>query len=213
MGVVEYGDADRLSPDEARQLLAALHTLSRDNPGFRAWSEYRVAGLVQKALLPEVISVLTGPGVEFGLKMMVLQALKGSELVPDLVPILVRMVRDRSQAFAVRSEASERLAALDAEIDWCAMIDELVVEGTQDSVRLASEVMEEVGFPTHTSSASRSRCCPRASARSGSTMVCSETCPTTASRAFWTACRPPPWPCRSASPRRASPPSATSPTV
>lgn len=146
MGVVEYGDADRLSPDEARQLLAALHTLSRDNPGFRAWSEYRVAGLVQKALLPEVISVLTGPGVEFGLKMMVLQALKGSELVPDLVPILVRMVRDRSQAFAVRSEASERLAALDAEIDWCAMIDELVVEGTQDSVRLASEVMEEVGF-------------------------------------------------------------------
>lgn len=118
MGVVEYGDADRLSPTEARAMFTALDALSQENPRFRAWSEYRVAGLVQKELLPEVATVLTVPGVEFGLRMMILQALKGSALVPDLTPILLNIVRDPKAAFATRIEASERLATLDANIDW-----------------------------------------------------------------------------------------------
>lgn len=146
MGVVEYGDADQLSVDQGRALLKALHTLSQDNPRFRAWSEYRTAGLVQKDLLPEVADLLTAPGVEFGLRMLILQALKGSSLVVELTPLLIDMVRDRSAAFATRSEAGERLAALDGAIDWVGILDELIAEETENSIRLASEFMDEVGY-------------------------------------------------------------------
>lgn len=150
MGVVEYGDADRLSPAEARTMFKALDALSQENPRFRAWSEYRVVGLVQKELLPEVAAVLTRPGVEFGLRMMILQALKGSALVPDLIPILVGVIRDPKAAFAARREASDRLAALDVDTDWSATLDDLIVEETENSIRLASEMMDEVGFDRFT---------------------------------------------------------------
>lgn len=146
MGVVEYGDADRLSPAQAREMLQALDGLSKDNPRFRAWSEYRASGLVQPALLPVVTEMLTGPGVEFGLKMMILQALKGSALIPNLTSVLTNILRDPAQAFATRSEAGERLVDLGDTVDWPGLIDGLVGEETSSSVRLASELMTALGF-------------------------------------------------------------------
>lgn len=146
MGVIEYGDADRLTPSEGRAMFAALNLLSRENPRFRAWSRYRLAGLVQKDLLPDIVEVLTGPDVEFGLRLLVLQALEGSALVSELSEILTAMVVDPAAAFATRSEAAERLAALEAQPDWSEIIDQLGAENTANSVRLASELMDEVGF-------------------------------------------------------------------
>ena len=81
-------------------MFAALHLLSRENPRFRAWSRYRLAGLVQKDLLPDIVEVLTGPDVEFGLRLLVLQALEGSALVSELSEILTAMVVDPAAAFA-----------------------------------------------------------------------------------------------------------------
>lgn len=146
MGVVEYGDADRLTEPQGRAMIGALRRLSKADPRFRAWTEYRASGLVQPALLPEVADILTAPGVEFGLRMMILQALKGSRLIPQLTPILLDIVRDPKAPFATRSEAGERLAALEEPIDWPSLIDGLISEETSSSVRLASELMDTVGF-------------------------------------------------------------------
>lgn len=146
MGVVEYGDADRLTEPQGRAMIGALHRLSKADPRFRAWTEYRASGLVQPALLPEVAEILTAPGVEFGLRMMILQALKGSNLISRLTPILLKILKDPKAAFATRSEAGERLAALDEPIDWPSLIDGLIVEESTSSIRLASELMDTVGF-------------------------------------------------------------------
>ena len=146
MGVVEYGDADRLTPGEGRALLDALAILSRDNPRFRSWSEYRVGGLIQPALLPEVQTVLADPKAEFGLRLLVLQALRDSPLVEKLTDTLLALLLDQKAAFANRNEAGERLAELETGIDWPAIITQLRAQRDEDSLRLASELMDEVGY-------------------------------------------------------------------
>jgi hypothetical protein len=146
MGVIEYGDADRLSVVEGRALFTALRALSQANPRFRGWTEYRAGGLVQAGLLAEVRAVLTEPEVEFGLRLLVLQALKGSPLVQDLAEVLLGLLRDRSAAYANRLEAGELMAALVENIDWPALVAELRAQDDEDGSRLAGELIDEVGY-------------------------------------------------------------------
>jgi hypothetical protein len=146
MGVVEYGDADRLTPEQGRALFRALQSVSRDNPRFRDWSEYRVGGLIQPALLPEIREILTDPEVEFGLRLLVLQALKGSPLVQDLADILLALLLNPMAIFANRREAGNRLADLEASVDWPDIIAQLRAQDDEDGVRLASELMDEIGY-------------------------------------------------------------------
>jgi len=143
MGVVEYGDADTLTMPQGRALLNALFELSKENPQFRDWTEYRASGLVQPGMLKEVRQVLLDGGVEFGLRLLVLQALKGSELVSPLYHELLSLLLDRDAIFALRSEAGDRLVEMDGETDWPNIIGELVGQATENSVRIASELMDE----------------------------------------------------------------------
>ncbi|MBO6827131.1 MAG: hypothetical protein JJ879_13070, partial [Sneathiella sp.] len=146
MGVIEYGDADTLSPAQGRALLSALLTLSRENPRFRDWSEYLVGGLVQPALLPEVRQVVCDPSVEFGLRLLILQALKGSDHVPMLHGELLALLLNTETAFALRGEAGDRLVEHGIAIDWPDVIEKLTGQGSENSVRLASKLMDEVGY-------------------------------------------------------------------
>jgi len=147
MGVIEYGDADTLSPAQGRALLSALLMLSSENPRFRDWSEYLVGGLVQPALLPEVRQVVSDPSVEFGLRLLILQALKGSELVSVLREDLLALLLDTKAVFALRGEAGDRLVELGGTAtDWPNVIENLIGQGSENSVRLASELMNEVGY-------------------------------------------------------------------
>jgi len=146
MGVVEYGDADALSPAQGRTLLNALYALSRDNPRLREWSEYRAGGLVQLTLLPEVREVLSNRDVEFGLRLLVLQTLKGSGLLSELREKLWALLLDDKEVFALRSEAGDRLAELELSADWPDVLRQLIQQKSDNSVRLASELMDEVGY-------------------------------------------------------------------
>lgn len=146
MGVIEYGDADRLNVREARALLDALGALSRENPRFRDLTRYRVGGLVQRELLPDVREVLRSPDTEFGLRLLVLQALEDSSLADELADVLLDILRDRGAAFANRSEAGERLAALGGGLDWPRILLELLAEKGDDGPRLAIELVNEIGL-------------------------------------------------------------------
>ena len=146
MGLIEYGDADDLTPVEGRALFEALRTLSRDNPRFRDWTEYRVGGLIQATLLPEIRETLTAPETEFGLRLLVLQALKGSSLLPELSDALLNLLLDSAAVFANRREAGERLTTLAPAFDWPAIIRQLRAQDDEDGVRLAIELMNQVGY-------------------------------------------------------------------
>jgi hypothetical protein len=146
MGVIEYGDADTLSAAQGRTLLEALYTLSRENPRFRDWSEYRVGALAQPALLPEVRGVLNDQDAEFGLRLLILQALKGSRTLPELRDDLLVLLLDDKEVFAVRSAAGYRLTEFDNRIDWPLLLQQLIQQNSESSIRLASELMDKIGY-------------------------------------------------------------------
>lgn len=146
MGVIEYGDADTLTGQQGRALLNALFELSNENPRFRDWSEYRVGGLAQAGMLAEVRDVVRDASVEFGLRLLVLQALKGSDLTPLLHDELLALLLDKDAIFALRSEAGDRLIEVTGATDWPEVVRKLVDEAGENSVRLTSELMHKLGY-------------------------------------------------------------------
>lgn len=146
MGVVEYGDADTLTMPQGKALLNGLFRLSKENPRFRDWTEYRAGGLVQPGMLPDVRQLLRDEGAEFGLRLLVLEALKGSTLTSPLYDELLTLLRDSNTVFALRSEAGDRLVEIGSETDWPSMIGQLIAQDTEDSARLASEMMFQLGY-------------------------------------------------------------------
>ncbi|GLK50880.1 hypothetical protein GCM10017621_03880 [Maricaulis virginensis] len=146
MGVIEYGDADTLTAQQGRALLNALFELSNENPRFRGWSEYRVRGLAQAGMLAEVRDVVRDASVEFGLRLLVLQALEGSDLTPLLHAELLALLLDKDAIFALRSEAGDRLIEVTGATDWPEIVRNLVDEAGESSARLASELMHKLGY-------------------------------------------------------------------
>jgi hypothetical protein len=146
MGFIEYGDADKLTPAEGRALLDALLDLSRDDPRFRGWAEYRVAGLAQPALLDDLRAIITSAEPEFGVRLLALEALEGSPLVGRLQPELEQLILDKDTPFALRAEAGRRLIEVEPTLDWSMLLAKLNARETEDDVRLALELMSEIGF-------------------------------------------------------------------
>lgn len=146
MGVIEYGDADALTPQQGRVLFTALRHLAEANPRFRDWADYRTGGLVQLELLPEIRDILTEPGVEFGLRLLVLQALTNSPLIAELRDELESILLSPTVEFANRSEAADRLVESGGAVDWPTIFQRLLDEHTDNSVRLVSEQMNKLGY-------------------------------------------------------------------
>lgn len=146
MGVIEYGDAENLTKSQSRTLLKALLELSKQNPWFRDWSDYRVGGLVQPGMLSEVRDIISDSRVEVGLRLLVLQALRHSELVPLLRTELLTLLLDTEAVFALRSEAGDRLVGLTKTPDWLEITSKLIEEKSENGARLAIELTNEIGF-------------------------------------------------------------------
>lgn len=148
MGVVQYGDADTLTPPQATALLETLERLSRENPRFRDWTRYHVGGLAQPALLPQLSAILNNDDAEFGLRLLILQALQGSALVKTLAEDLRSLVRNARAEFALRSEAADRLVEAALPIDWPELVIDLRRQGDENGIRLAITLIDMVGYGT-----------------------------------------------------------------
>lgn len=146
MGVIEYGDADGLSLSQAQLLLAALKKTAERDPRFRDWQEYSLKSVVQPPLLDDVRTIINDPGAEFGLRLLLIEAVKGSPVAEPLRCDLRRIVLDPSTVFAHRSRAVEALVALGRE-DWPTIVSSLQAADGNNDVRIALEIVDEVGFP------------------------------------------------------------------
>jgi hypothetical protein len=145
MGVIQYGDADNLTAENARALIRALEILAEENPQFRNWGPYSLSGIAQHALLADIQRLIATPGVPYGLRLLILQAIKGSPIAPDLAGELRALVLDPKAIFASRSAAGEALADLGGQ-DWSSILTQLHKAGDNLSVRLAIELFDDIGF-------------------------------------------------------------------
>ncbi len=92
-----YGDAAAFSTETRRAL---LHNLDRDDPYFRA-TEQNVTvlgGLVDEALIEDVIEILRNPPEESHLLLTVAESLASGQPIPVLQPFLKQFVLDPSHA-------------------------------------------------------------------------------------------------------------------
>ncbi|NIA57465.1 hypothetical protein HAV22_27955 [Massilia sp. TW-1] len=146
MGVIEYGDADSLGIQNARLLLNALKDLATSNPRFRDWRPYSVKSLVQPGLIDDLRELILSRDAPFGLRLLVIESAKGSTVALSLANELRTLALDPDMEFAIRSASGEALVEVDGSSNWQATMRSLCSLNDKLSVRLAIELIDEIGY-------------------------------------------------------------------
>ena len=145
MGVIEYGDGDVLSTKQAKLLLDTLERLSRDNPRFIGWGDYRASSLVASPLQDEVRAVIADRSREFGFRKLLLDQLKGESLVEKMREDIITLLRDPNEYYAIREQAAQ-LMIVAGGLDWPTELETIRCQGDRMSTRLAFELMDDIGL-------------------------------------------------------------------
>ncbi|MCE1236110.1 MAG: hypothetical protein LWW93_07095 [Hyphomicrobiales bacterium] len=145
MGIVEYGDADALTPEQARQLFDALRRHASENPDFWRWEGFRARALVSTALHDEIEAVLRDRSTPFDLRALIAEQFVDATPTARHRDTLRERLLDRDEVFAIRHLAAQALTTLTDE-DWPTLLEELRQQGTESSTRLAFEWIQRNGF-------------------------------------------------------------------
>jgi hypothetical protein len=146
-GLIEYGDPSILLPAHTTRLLKALERIAASDPGL-LWNrgDISLGGIAQPAMLDDLRRLITSEGTAFGLRMLVLRALKDAPTATQLVNELHDLVLDASMAFACRKAAGQVLVPLVAADDWPQVMTRLLDQGDDLSVRLGIELMDDIDY-------------------------------------------------------------------
>ena len=143
-GVIEYGDADALTPRQAHTMLVALQRVTGENPRFWSWRHARARALVSSLLHDEVDLILRDKTAALGLRALLAEQLSEAAFAEPFRKTLRELLLDPKEVFGIRRQAGNALTNLDAE-DWPKLIDDLRVQGDAEAKRLAFELMQEIG--------------------------------------------------------------------
>ncbi|MGV8744953.1 NACHT domain-containing protein [Pseudomonas aeruginosa] len=147
LGIIEYGDPERLTLRQARALFLALGQLALRNPGFMAYPHrFSLRGVIRPGMENEVVTLLVHPQQSFELRLKVLQSVKDAGIADTLAPTLLAMVRDGAEFFAPRRAALEALhPSLSVEQSY-ELIQLLTSQATDDGARLALDLAGLKGY-------------------------------------------------------------------
>lgn len=145
MGIIEYGDAEALDPNQARLLFAALERLAATNPRFIGWQEYHAAALVTPPLMARVTRVIEDRGAEFGLRLFLLQQLKGAPTAEGQRTLLRERMLDEAELYGIRHESAQVLISIGGE-NWSELLEALRQQVSENALRLACELLDDIGL-------------------------------------------------------------------
>lgn len=146
IGVIEYGDADEITPSQARALLNALSSLAAANPRFSESGRVSARGIAHPALLEDLRKLIKTADTPIRLRQFVLEAIRGSPAALQLSMDLRALMLDSNTAFIHRSTAGKALIELAVSEDWPASMKLLHASGDDLSIRLAIELMDKIGY-------------------------------------------------------------------
>jgi hypothetical protein len=148
-GFIRYGDPSTLSDNGLRELLAALRALSVDNPHFHDWSQQAAPSLARSTLVREIGDLIFDRTSAFHLRMLLLEAIEGQEIVDGLADRLKGLVvnggKDRGSFAERRAAADALIAAPQLKLDWPKLLRTLHRRSAEDCRRLAVEIMAKIG--------------------------------------------------------------------
>lgn len=141
LAVVDYGDADSLGADAAKELLAAIQR-AEDHHQYFGWREYRAAALMNPSLTADVERILAMSGnTRFWTKFVLMRQMRDAEVVSRHKPTLRALMLDEARPYATRDAAADVLADHGALEDWPALVRKLAQGKDRDSLRVALDIM------------------------------------------------------------------------
>ena len=145
-GVLRYGDAERLSLEQARTLFSALEQLSERDPYFRSedWGRHSASGLIRLEFEDDIRALIESPDRRTQFTDLLLEAMAGTELARRLAPALEMILFDLGRVYHERACAWEALRTAVNREDWQSTISRLVELGDPDSSRLAFNILTEM---------------------------------------------------------------------
>jgi hypothetical protein len=146
MGVIEYGDGDDLTVEQAHCMLSALSALATTNPRFREWEPLSARGIAHPRLIQHLRELINNPDTPVRLRQFVLEAIKGSRATAELSNDFCALMLDPQAVFINRSAAGKALIELRRDQDWPKNMRCLHALGDELSVRLAIELMDKIGY-------------------------------------------------------------------
>lgn len=146
MGFIEYGDADVLTVNEARILLAALQKLAIEDPNFRDWKRYSARGLIHDETFEEIKHLIISSNTVFGLRKLLLEAFINSKISDQFTNNLKRIILDKKDNFSIRSTALEVLIEAKCQVILSDILNTLYKFDDADSLRLIIEAFEYINF-------------------------------------------------------------------
>ena len=146
--ILLHGDAETIGLDQARILLAALKTLSENDPyfAFEDWGRHRASGLMRLELKDDILAIIDSPDRNLQLSVLVLDSMAGTSLARELADVLETIVFDQDRSFDERSCAADALCVSQTVDDFEEVIHRLLDRGGPDSAALACQVLADVGL-------------------------------------------------------------------
>jgi len=148
MGLVEYGDTNCLSDEQARTLLQSLLELGDRDPRFYDFDKtHSLHGIAKPSLCHELKELIISPSTPFSLRAMLLHALSGSAVATRLAETFKELALDPDVTFYERRIAGNALVDLPiANVDWARIFSNLHDLADENSLRLAIELLPGMGF-------------------------------------------------------------------
>ncbi|ENU26821.1 NACHT domain-containing protein [Acinetobacter modestus] len=149
IGILEYGDVDNLTIDQAKILLDSIYLLAENNPRFYNFHNkdtYYIRAFTTPTLLSLIQNIIGQPKTPFSFRVFLVDVIKKNQLPNDFIELLKQLVNDPNIEFAIRKSAGEALAIQKQVIDWHNIYLYLSKLGDESSIRLAIELLEDTGY-------------------------------------------------------------------
>jgi predicted NACHT family NTPase len=144
-GVLSYGDAASLSTSSCAVLVRALDGLSWTNPWFRsgAWQAQPIGGLARQDMVGEFRAILNNPASGFGVRSVVVDALRLGPPLPAMLPDLQAVLARQASPFAERVHAFDALLRLgEAGRSSIRTVHDAQLGSSENDLRLRASVLQ-----------------------------------------------------------------------
>jgi hypothetical protein len=145
-GVLRYGETSALSASHAFALFDSLEQLAEIDPYFRNqdWQPHSAMGLLIPALEEKVRSTIATGSSNFHFRSLLIEGLKGAPLASKLADSLEHIVLSPIRFYRERHAAADALLSYRDRTWWERSITTLRDQGTEDSTRLAHELIDDL---------------------------------------------------------------------
>jgi hypothetical protein len=146
IGVLRYGETSNLTSDQADCMLESLNALAELDPYFGAqdWDSYTAKGLIIPHLRTKIEAVISSKESNAHLRAVLIAGCKQTLLACDLADALESVTLSTERFYRERHDAASALMPFRDRPWWQKAVAELCAQGTEDSTRLARELIQEI---------------------------------------------------------------------